>query len=294
MLRNPRVVAQANGMKTLLNTVLDSKFEDIAESIIVSFLYIADHPLLRRFLRPKYDLEVCIPLISINFANSQSLHPQFLLNPLTQGYIQEEDSIKSKWLASRKAITLMMKSWTGLICMTNEGVGIISLVEALKLPEKDDQRQQMIFDTIIDIMRAVVPQQYQDLIPALSSEKEQDSKLSHLNVLKRTDSFSLASSKGGNLYHTPIAPFEKPDDSLLMSFTAMVIFSFVHYGLVDALVYLSRRRFEKRASQILQSVLVFADMLLPPDLMAHIHVRGIMVQSTSNTLFLTKTVVGEI
>lgn len=63
------------------------------------------------------------------------------MSPFTQGYIQEEDMIKAKWLSARKAITYMMKSWTGLICLANDGIGITSLVDALKLPDKDNQRQ---------------------------------------------------------------------------------------------------------------------------------------------------------
>lgn len=58
VIRNPRVVAAANGTKSLLNAILEPKFEEIADSITAAFLYLLDHESLRCYLRPHYDIEV--------------------------------------------------------------------------------------------------------------------------------------------------------------------------------------------------------------------------------------------
>lgn len=152
---NPKVVASSNGLRVLLSAVLDPKFHEISESIIQSFLYLYDDPSKRKFIRPMYDI-------------------QYLISPFTQGYVEDKKIMKEQLEASQRAICFMMKSWTGLVCLSERGVAVGAIVDALLLPE-DEMRKEFLFDTIILILRGASPPHYRYLIPKLSTEERQES-----------------------------------------------------------------------------------------------------------------------
>ncbi|KAL0485491.1 rapamycin-insensitive companion of mTOR piaA, partial [Acrasis kona] len=51
LVKNPEVVSKASGTKALLHAVINPKFKDISESIVLSFLYLLDDAKMRRYVR---------------------------------------------------------------------------------------------------------------------------------------------------------------------------------------------------------------------------------------------------
>ncbi len=68
MLKNAQLVASCNGITVLLRAILDPSLTDIANSFVLTLLYILDHPSTRKYLRPSLDVRqllapFCIPAI---------------------------------------------------------------------------------------------------------------------------------------------------------------------------------------------------------------------------------------
>jgi hypothetical protein len=57
VVKRPKIVAQANGIRTLLQISINPKYSEEAESIILAFLYVFDNE-NRKFIRPIYDIQV--------------------------------------------------------------------------------------------------------------------------------------------------------------------------------------------------------------------------------------------
>ena len=92
VIRNPSVVSTSAGTKVLLAAVVDPKYKDIAESIVMTFLFILDDANTRKFIR---DGEI-----------------QTIFGPFTQEYTEtEKKDQKAQWDCARKAIGLMMKRY---------------------------------------------------------------------------------------------------------------------------------------------------------------------------------------
>jgi hypothetical protein len=63
-------VSKANGIKTLISSILDPKFKVLSETVTDALLYVLDNQETRKYVRPKYDLQV---QIKFKLNNRQSL-----------------------------------------------------------------------------------------------------------------------------------------------------------------------------------------------------------------------------
>eukprot|EP00164_Ancoracysta_twista_P031952 GFYU01066812.1.p2 GENE.GFYU01066812.1~~GFYU01066812.1.p2 ORF type:complete len:102 (+),score=7.24 GFYU01066812.1:241-546(+) len=64
------------------------------------------------------------------------LYHQPLFSAFTDGFAEKEKTSKpeEKYALSHKAIVTMMRSWTGIICLTSDRYCFRSLVDTLRLP----------------------------------------------------------------------------------------------------------------------------------------------------------------
>ena len=60
VLRNPALVASCNGIKTIIDCILDPTLSDVANSHVLTLLYILDHPSNRKYLRESLDVRKLI------------------------------------------------------------------------------------------------------------------------------------------------------------------------------------------------------------------------------------------
>ncbi|OQR91495.1 hypothetical protein ACHHYP_04658 [Achlya hypogyna] len=214
---NVHVVIQCNGFKTLVDSILDPTCQDLADSLILTLLYLVNEPANRDFIHSFIDAQV-------------------LLAPFTDTDAPAGTERRQRWTASRNAIVMMMRSWTGILLVTSNPQGLKSLVQLLVQPVGDDV-QKAVLATICEIF------------------------------YKPT---SL--DKTGSEVATPNEPIPIDDkatsgyNNLLDNYMTMVLLAFVHVGLVDALITLgtaSNRSLAEPAMGLLADLLRISARLLP-------------------------------
>jgi hypothetical protein len=117
LLRAPRVTAAANGVRTLVNSILDHSLVAQQPALVGVLVFLLDSPDTRQLVR----------------ANDVAL----LLAPLCatyRGRDQLSDEERVLWRASLHSIVLLARSWAGLVGMSSGPVGLKAAVAALALP----------------------------------------------------------------------------------------------------------------------------------------------------------------
>jgi hypothetical protein len=151
-------------------------------------------------------------------------------------------------------IELMMRTWTGLIYLSQNGLEPI--LSALTLPENTTTRKEIILELIIDILKNASPQEFHEFIPSNKN-------------LKKTINKSQKEGLGSFLQNVYSRP---PGSDLMRIFLTMTVICLSKSGLILQLRNLSKDvELGKRASQILQFVLVLCDRLLITERCLKIH-----------------------
>lgn len=130
-LSNIDIVAAANGVKVLVDAILEPSFQDLADSLLLTLLMILNEPATRRFIEPFMD-------------------SQILLAPFTDTDLPAGNERRQRWMASRNAVVTMMRSWTGIVVLTSNPQGLQSLIQLLVRPVGDDV-QKAVLSTICEI-----------------------------------------------------------------------------------------------------------------------------------------------
>eukprot|EP00002_Diphylleia_rotans_P005434 TRINITY_DN1456_c0_g1_i3.p1 TRINITY_DN1456_c0_g1~~TRINITY_DN1456_c0_g1_i3.p1 ORF type:complete len:936 (-),score=158.70 TRINITY_DN1456_c0_g1_i3:822-3629(-) len=223
--RNPGVVAYCNGLRTIFNAVLDPAGQEIIDSLVLTILYILNDENTRCFVRPQLELEV-------------------ILAPFTEPFFQEGPDRDARLNASRIAVITMMKSWTGIICLSSDQHGLRTIVEALRLPSKETKK--VVLSTIAEIFR--FPSSVQ---------------------IRASQSVNHGNSKEHNMYMSPsdIPPRTRNRHNLMNNYIAAILIAFVNCGLLESLIELGKgadKQLSSRASNLLGEILYVANNLLPP------------------------------
>ena len=132
---NPRCAVSVNGLSTLLEAVLDPNFQDMSESILISFMYLLNDPKTRKFIRPYLDLH----LVLAPFTDLDS-------EPAEQA---------ARWKAAKNAFVILMRSWTGVIQLTSDELGLPTLVRLLRDSKVHSKAQGAILDAIAEVFEPV-------------------------------------------------------------------------------------------------------------------------------------------
>ena len=128
---NPKIINKCNGFKVLIDSILNPQLSDISNSLVLTILYILDHPNTRKYLRPSLDIQKLTKIyyiiaLNISFHSKmrhQSPHhiPYRLLAPfvdvnpdkedaLTKTEKEEKDKVRQ---IAQKTLMTMLKSITG-------------------------------------------------------------------------------------------------------------------------------------------------------------------------------------
>lgn len=92
-LANVAIVAECNGIKVIVDSILDSSFQDLSDSLLLTLLMLLNEPSTRQFIDPFIDTQI-------------------LLAPFTDTDLPAGNERRQRWMASRNAIVTMMRSWT--------------------------------------------------------------------------------------------------------------------------------------------------------------------------------------
>ncbi|CAM9222945.1 unnamed protein product, partial [Choristocarpus tenellus] len=133
---NPRVVAHANGFKTLFAAALDPATQDLVDLLVNSLMSLIENPSTRKYVRPQLDL-----------------------HQLLSGFTDLDAPVGPKrvqrWEATRTALVVVMRSWTGLHLVASDPRGLVTLMQLLRAPSaatsEDDGLHDVILETLLDI-----------------------------------------------------------------------------------------------------------------------------------------------
>ncbi|ETV97011.1 hypothetical protein, variant 1 [Aphanomyces invadans] len=223
---NVSVVMQCNGMKTLVDCILDPTCQDIAEALLMTLIYLINEPANRNLIH--------------SFVNVQ-----VLLAPFTDTDSPAGTERRQRWTASRNAIVMMMRSWTGILVLTANPQGLRALVRMLEQPVGDDVKK-VVLATICDIFYTNAP----------LDKNGNDIDRSQMDPTKAGLAMSdkpIVSTHGGT--------------NLLDNYMVLVLLSLGHCGLLEALVALgtcaNRSALAEPAIELLSEVLHLSARLLP-------------------------------
>ncbi|ODV88589.1 hypothetical protein CANCADRAFT_125633 [Tortispora caseinolytica NRRL Y-17796] len=132
---SPKLAASCGAVRAVLQGLIEGPFE-LADSLILAYLHVANHPESRQYLRIDEDFRYIV-------------YP--LLESQSTGHIHEE-----KLASSAKVILIILRSWTGIYACSYRNFQVIrDIVLGLKSPLK--LSQEIIIDMLFDLFGIVPP-----------------------------------------------------------------------------------------------------------------------------------------
>eukprot|EP00762_Andalucia_godoyi_P003624 ANDGO_00662.mRNA.1 Protein pianissimo A len=183
---NPRAVARANGIRTLVQISIDPLFADMSVSVIRALAYVLDAESHRLFIRPYLDLKL-------------------LFLPFTDLELSlDDDDGKRRFALAIRAICMLFRTWAGTIALCAE---LRSVVYVLR-QNGSVIRKQAIVDMLYEILRSIAPNKVSNF---LNPEEYADALGSAADWISLFNSTSYSSSstpmspKGGGAGHERVA-----------------------------------------------------------------------------------------
>lgn len=139
LLVNPELVFQAGGMRLLINLVLNASPE-ISATCVLTFMTLLDHPDARLYLRGGSDLDSLLSIFNL-FDDDDTL---------PNGH--ESAKLHKRAMDSTFFISVLMKSWTGLLFFCHDNLFGLNLL-LMNLKKRNVMLQSIILDLLMDVLR---------------------------------------------------------------------------------------------------------------------------------------------
>ncbi|CAM9115932.1 unnamed protein product [Discosporangium mesarthrocarpum] len=256
-LANPRVVAQANGFQTLFAAALEPATQDMVDILLTSLMSIIEDPNARKYIRPQLDI-----------------------HQLLSGFTDLDTSIgperMQRWQATRSALVVLMRSWTGLHLVASDPRGLVTLMQVLRAPSaatsEDHGLHDVILETMWDIFAPLVGM-CRGHTPDGTVNRHRDASMGDrplipsigmAGVSTPAPPGSAAVGGGGGIRHKAGPGYEAPN--LLNSYGAMVCAAFVHCGVIPSLsalgIFGATEELRSKAAGLLADILHLCSMFL--------------------------------
>eukprot|EP01102_Stenamoeba_stenopodia_P001967 TRINITY_DN11778_c0_g1_i1.p2 TRINITY_DN11778_c0_g1~~TRINITY_DN11778_c0_g1_i1.p2 ORF type:complete len:1167 (-),score=309.88 TRINITY_DN11778_c0_g1_i1:109-3609(-) len=192
-IRNPKAVSLANGIRTLCSSVVEliPLNEGIQDALITAILYLLSDQSTRKYINPN-DIRL-------------------IVSPLTDVYNLEGGDKVERWRISKRAVVMMLKSWSGLFALATDPIGLKSIVEALRQPALE--LNEIVLEALFEIFRLAIPKHD----PFTQSKKKTDNS----SVTELTEQLPRVR----NVRHNTID-----------NFIAILLYAFINNGVVQALI----------------------------------------------------------
>ncbi|KAI8823473.1 Rapamycin-insensitive companion of mTOR, N-term-domain-containing protein [Fimicolochytrium jonesii] len=229
-IRNMPLLTLAGGTSVVFGALLEVTPE-LLEVVVKTVLYMLDSQKTRTYMRPSVELEM-------------------IISQFTDAYSRGSAN-EGKLLACAKAVTLLFKSWTGIIylCLDDKRA-IRSIVESLRLPY--DENRKILLEMLFDIFHIEVPNWYPDFISARTHLARRGSILTTGEISEAEAAIlQRRSVKGKNLVD---------------HYLSMVLIIFVDVGLVEVLIELlqhENKYITTRVTILIAELLNLCSCLLP-------------------------------
>ncbi|XP_065904435.1 rapamycin-insensitive companion of mTOR-like isoform X3 [Dysidea avara] len=254
---NPKLAAQSGVVKVLLRMLLTCQVARINEAIVTTMLCLVNHPDTRQYMYAHLDIESVMAPIT-------DLHYQFEAVELDMKKSLEDRETHVE--ASKVALTAMLKSWSGLIYLSQSGV-IRTLLEVL--PLADPFVQKALLEVFFDVFQIRIPEWTECFIQVLKSVET--SQFSHDWML---DEGWIAEE---GMYLLP--PRITSRTNLVISYLSMLLVTLIKCGLSKAFTKLYERCYKSmeqqrvavRATVLIGELIHFSSSYIPVELSHRVH-----------------------
>lgn len=229
LVRDPTSVADAGGIGTLMDAMSDGTYQ-AAPSLTAPFLYLLDTPARRTFLMSGSELQA----------------PMAAFTDAPIGNVNE-----AKLKLSARVVAALLKTWQGLFTLAmNDFLAIRSLMTALYIPV--EETRDVLLDLLINILGIKPPSWGSSFLAG-----------------RRLTTYARVTNMKAQPNTNISAPVLDSDDSmdLVEHFTAVLLGSLLHAGLLGALLYAQEEsrseQLKRKTTLVLGEVLRLANEVLP-------------------------------
>lgn len=242
---NPAVVASSNGVRVLVDAMLDPSLADVSSSLTLTLLYLLDQPSTRCYIRENADV---LRVLSV-------------YTDLTANPTHEKEGLR---LSAHKSLVTMLRSFTGILTLGSNPKGMHALFQVLTLPSQVPGATWA-RDSVLELLAEVL------------------SVVTSGDLIAFRKSRAIASDNEAAGYMSPSA-HARPIN-LLHTYMAMVLLMLVHCGLVGQLAHLAvsdETEFASVATALLVVILRLACGLLPPTICARLSAMPLLLHNATS------------
>lgn len=251
---NAEAADRCDAISCILRNVLDCyHYPRINESLVVTILYLLNHPSTRHYIKHNTDLEQLI-------APFTDCHFKYSADSSEHG---TGDDRETRFTASKMALLTVMRSWPGLIRMCRPtGSGLQSLIGILYI--QNNEIRQAIMDVMFDLFRLTLPKWTDNFQEALTSVDPSAMK----EEWKLGDGFVAEEGRAILSHLAKVRP------NLVENHLALILAAWIETGILQALVEVitsTDGHLFVRAVILLGELLHMANTLLPHECTSHSH-----------------------
>lgn len=221
-LHNPIWVSECRGITTLFDSLLEPSLQDVADSILLSLLFIMEDPKNKRYIRINLELES-------------------VLAPYTEDNYCEAQDKKKKWECCHQVLLLCMRNWISFLILSNtkSNSGLKSLIDLLTLPSSNELKTEILnlFSDILGLCR-----------------NRSDNNNNNNNVTY-TSRYLLPAWNKRKIMINSSQNVISSQTNLLTSYLSLLLYAFINNNLFDALTYLSYTSTDDKLSSIACSLM---------------------------------------
>lgn len=277
-LLNPKASYEVGGISAILTSVMQGTHSaHISEALLSCILYMLNSPKLRVLLREDVDMQHFVSTFTDCYVPSISSSQHRSTDPSAESQEQRD----ARFTGARNALATLLRSWPGLIylcrtpsCGDTSPNGMQTLIETLHMPYPDVRRHVM--EIIFELLNLPVPTYCEDFQEALLSS----------NQSSMQDSWQLYDGFVASEGKALLPHISKCRQNLFDNYLAILLYSFVCYGITDALIAVITKPKETAnsvcATILLGEILHLTSQLLPSDVAQKCHaLPGLVNAATS-------------
>lgn len=226
-LLSPSLVASCNGLRTLIDSILDPACSDLGPTLTLTLLHLLDSEETRTTLRPGVDL-------------------MRLMAVFTDTTAPDNPEREHRRVAAHRALVMLMRSWTGILCLTSDSGCLRALIGMLSLPSSvtgANWVRESVFDLIFEVLHVVK-----------AADVRQGAQRARMELASKALGNATSTAQLGDesgRFHASFLTASHPSfhpPNLLHSYMCSILLAFLHCDLVEVLTELALSDGDTRAT----------------------------------------------